>query len=94
MNEDTLGGEGRDIIGKIKETAGDAVGSSALQAEGLSDQVAGKVNKVVGAVKDGIAENAPTVEEAKRYVKARPFAFAALAGVVGLALLNTLRGRR
>jgi ElaB/YqjD/DUF883 family membrane-anchored ribosome-binding protein len=70
------------------------VGNTALQAEGLADQVAGKAQKAVGAVKDVIADNAPTIDQAKSYVKARPFAFAALAGVLGVALLNTLRGRR
>lgn len=35
----------------------------------------------------------PLVGQAKQFAKDRPFATAALAGVVGLALLNTLRGR-
>lgn len=33
------------------------------------------------------------LDKAKAFAKARPAATAALAGVVGLALLNTLRGR-
>ena len=37
--------------------------------------------------------NSATVDKAKQFAKARPFATAALAGVVGMALLNTLRGR-
>jgi len=94
MNTDTLSGEGRDLVGKVKETAGDVVGDSALQAEGLGDQIAGKAQKAVGAVKDAVANSGPVVEQAKGFVKARPFAFAALAGVVGMAVLNTLRGRR
>ena len=35
----------------------------------------------------------PLVGQAKQFAKDRPFAAAALAGVVGLAILNTLRGR-
>lgn len=34
------------------------------------------------------------VDKARAFAKARPGATAALAGVVGLAILNTLRGRR
>jgi len=36
---------------------------------------------------------APYVDKAKGFAKQRPFAAAALAGVVGIALLNTLRGK-
>ena len=35
-----------------------------------------------------------TVTKATEFAKQRPWATAALAGVVGMALLNTLRGRR
>ena len=35
----------------------------------------------------------PLLDKAKTFAKARPFASAALAGVVGIALLNTLRGK-
>lgn len=34
------------------------------------------------------------VEKARAFAKAKPAATAALAGVLGLAILNTLRGRR
>lgn len=36
---------------------------------------------------------APITEKATGFVKARPWASAALLGVAGLAILNTLRGR-
>ena len=80
MNDDTLAGAGQDLKGKFKETLGDATGDPALQRDGLSDQLAGKGRKALGAAKD--------------FARQRPLAFAALAGVVGVALLNTLRGRR
>lgn len=35
-----------------------------------------------------------TVAKAKAFAKERPWAVATAAGVIGLALLNTLRGRR
>jgi uncharacterized protein YjbJ (UPF0337 family) len=95
MNEDILAGEGRDIGGKFKETAGDVVGNPSLQAEGLADQIAGKVQKAAGSMRDAVSENAgPMVDRAKDFARKRPFAAFALAGVVGIALLNTLRGKK
>jgi hypothetical protein len=35
----------------------------------------------------------PLADKAKAFAKARPFATATLAGVLGVALLNTLRGK-
>jgi uncharacterized protein YjbJ (UPF0337 family) len=95
MSDDYLQGEGRDIGGKIKETAGDVVGDPGLQAEGLSDQLAGKVQKVSASVRDAVSGNAgPLLERGREFARKRPFAALAVAGVVGLALLNTMRGRR
>src|SRR5438128_1460103 len=95
MNGDHIQGEGRDITGKFKETAGDLTGNSSLQAEGLGDQLSGKAQKIVGTVRDAVANNGgPLADQAKQFVKARPFAAAALFGVVGVAILNTLRGKR
>ena len=95
MNEDKLAGEGRDIVGKVKETAGDVTGDRSLQGEGLADQLSGKVQKVVGAARDALAaDGEPILDKARRFARERPLATAALAGVVGLAILNTLRGKR
>ena len=41
----------------------------------------------------GEGGDAPLIDKARGFAKARPFASAALVGVVGIALLNTLRGR-
>ncbi len=95
MNEDKLAGEGCDIVGKVKETAGDLTGDRALQGEGLADQLSGKVQKVVGAARDAlVVDGEPLLDKARRFARERPYAVAALVGVVGLALLNTLRGKR
>lgn len=95
MNEDMLVGESRDIVGKVKETAGDVTGNHSLQGEGLIEQLSGKAQKVVGAAKDAIAaDGEPLLDKARRFTRERPFASVALAGVIGLALLNTLRGKR
>lgn len=46
--------------------------------------------KTGAGARDAINQN---LDKARAFAKARPAATAALAGVVGLALLNTLRGR-
>jgi len=95
MNEDQLRGEGRDITGKVKETVGDVTGDPALQSEGLVDQISGKLQKVVGAARNAVDGEQPAIiGKARTFMRDRPFAAAALAGVVGLAILNTLRGKR
>ena len=95
MNSDTLSGEGQDLGGKVKETAGDLTGDRSLQGEGLADQLGGKASKAIGSAKDALAGGAgPIVDQVKGFAKDRPFAFAAVAGVIGVALLNTLRGKR
>lgn len=95
MNEDSLAGEGRDVLGKVKETAGDLTGNTRLQGEGLADQVGGKVQKVVGAARDALSiDGEPLLDRGRRFARERPFAALALAGVVGIAILNTLRGKR
>ena len=45
-----------------------------------------------GAFKNALGNN-QTVNKATEFAKQRPWATAALAGVVGMALLNTLRGK-
>lgn len=91
MNTDTIEGQTRDITGRVKETTGVLTGDDALRTEGVADQVGGNTQKAVGSIRDALA---PIVGEAKTAATKRPWAAAALVGVVGLALLNTLRGRR
>ena len=94
MSITTLKGDGNELGGKFKEAAGDLTGDRSLQSSGVADQVTGKVQQGVGAARDAISENvAPLADKAKGFAKQRPFATAALVGVVGIALLNTLRGR-
>ncbi len=79
MNSDTLQGQGTNVGGQIKEVVGKAVGDEQLQGEGVADQLAGIAQQAFGKVRD--------------FTRDRPIASAALAGVVGLAVLNTLRGK-
>lgn len=45
-----------------------------------------------GSIKNALGNN-QAVTKATQFAKQRPWATAALAGVVGVALLNTLRGK-
>ncbi len=46
------------------------------------------------ALRTHFSGDAPLAEKATGFVKARPWASAALIGVAAVAILNTLRGRR
>jgi hypothetical protein len=66
--------------------------TTALDTTGTSTGAIGdKATQAYGAARDAVA---PMTDKARGFAKQRPFATAALAGVVGLALLNTLRGKR
>ena len=90
MSTDTVAGEGRDLAGKVEEGIGNATGDTELQATGIADQLGGKLQKTFGETKDKVA---PLVDQAKQFAKDRPWATAALLGTIGLALINTLRGK-
>lgn len=103
MNQDSITGHANDITGKVKETVGSATGDRSLQAGGIVDQVKGAIQKTIGGV---AGDNTPgvgdrnvsgtvngTVDKARQFAKDRPWAAAAAAGVIGLAILNTLRGK-
>jgi len=90
-NDQQIQGEAQDFTGKVKETVGNLTGDRSLQSGGLADQASGKLNKVGGAAADAVG---PLTDKARAFARERPWATAALAGVVGVALLNTLRGKR
>jgi uncharacterized protein YjbJ (UPF0337 family) len=52
MHKDEAKGAAKDVKGSIKEAAGKATGNERLEAEGVSDRVAGKVQKGVGNLKE------------------------------------------
>jgi uncharacterized protein YjbJ (UPF0337 family) len=91
MNSDTIEGQTRDLTGRVKESAGIIAGDQNLRSEGVADQVGGNAQKAVGAARDAVA---PIIGQAREFARAKPLATAALLGVVGMAFLNTLRGRR
>lgn len=53
-----------------------------------------KTDTKAGTANQTIAGAGEMAGKAKQFAKDRPYTAAALAGVVGLALLNTLRGKR
>lgn len=79
MNVDTLAGSGSQAKGQFKEGLGRATNDPALRQDGIADQISGTVRRGVGQVRD--------------IAMKQPLATAAAAGILGLALLNSLRGR-
>jgi uncharacterized protein YjbJ (UPF0337 family) len=79
MNSDNFAGTSKNVTGQIKEVAGKAIGDEQMQSSGIADQVSGNIQNAYGTARD--------------FARERPIATAALAGVLGLALLNTLRGK-
>ena len=86
MNATSLEGQGQDIGGNVKEAVGKVTGDRSLQGEGVADQITGNAKQAAGAAKDAASK-------AKAFAKVRPWTAAAVIGVVGLAVLNTLRGK-
>lgn len=94
MNNDTLSGSATDFGGKIKETVGGAIGDKSLQSDGAIDQISGTVQKTIGDARDVVEGGVrPLIDYVRQFSRERPLAAAALAGVVGIAVLNTLRGK-
>ena len=79
MNIDTVIGEGTRTKGDFKKGLGDVTGDTRLQQEGAADQLSGQLRKGLGQVRDFVNNN-----KAASYTAA---------GVIGLALLNSLRGK-
>jgi uncharacterized protein YjbJ (UPF0337 family) len=94
MNTDTLTGTTTDLGGKLKEGLGAALGDTSLQGEGKADQLDGKVQKGFGEARDAVEGTIrPVIDYARQFIHERPFAAAALGGVLGIAVINTLRGK-
>ena len=52
MDEGRIKGSAKEIKGKIKEVTGKVLGDAKLESEGKADQAAGRIQNVVGGVKD------------------------------------------
>lgn len=93
MNSTTLEGQGQSLTGNVKEAFGKATGDDTLAAKGTVDQLAGDAKQVLGSAKDAIGNPGPLIDKARAFAKERPWATAALVGTLGIALVNTLRGK-
>ena len=56
MDKDRIKGAAKNIAGKAKTAVGKVTGDEKLKNEGRTDQVKGKVQNVVGGVKDSMRE--------------------------------------
>jgi len=63
VDRDRVEGAAKNVGGKIKEAAGKITGDEKLKREGQADQVAGKVQNVVGGVKDKLREHEDEKDE-------------------------------
>ncbi|WP_294237788.1 CsbD family protein [uncultured Sphingomonas sp.] len=94
MNTDMMNGAATDFGGKVKQGMGAMLGDTSMEAEGKGEQLSGKAQKAFGDAKNSVDQTVrPLIDQARQFVKDRPFAAAALGGVLGIALLNTLRGK-
>ena len=56
-DQDRVEGAAKNLGGKIKEAAGKVTGDEKLKREGQADQVKGKVQNIVGGIKDKVRQN-------------------------------------
>jgi uncharacterized protein YjbJ (UPF0337 family) len=52
MDKDRIAGSAKQIKGSVKEAVGKALGDAKLQSDGQADQIEGKVQNVIGGLKD------------------------------------------
>jgi uncharacterized protein YjbJ (UPF0337 family) len=52
MDKDRVEGSAKQVKGNVKEGLGEITGDAKLKSEGTADKVAGKVQNVVGGIKD------------------------------------------
>jgi uncharacterized protein YjbJ (UPF0337 family) len=57
MDKDRVDGAAKNLGGKVKEAAGKITGDEKLKREGQADQVTGKVQNIVGGVKDKLRDD-------------------------------------
>lgn len=57
MDNDRIKGAVKQKVGEAKEAAGKVLGDEKLKRKGQAEEVAGKVQNVVGGVKDSVRDN-------------------------------------
>lgn len=56
MNKDRIQGSAEQAKGKMKEVAGIVTGDAKLEGEGKAQKAAGKIQNMVGGIKDAVKE--------------------------------------
>jgi uncharacterized protein YjbJ (UPF0337 family) len=57
MDNDRIKGAVKQKVGEVKEAAGKVLGDEKLKRKGQAEEVAGKVQNIVGGVKDSVRES-------------------------------------
>jgi len=57
MDHDRVKGAVKEKVGEVKEAAGKVLGDEKLKRKGQAEEVAGKVQNIVGGMKDSLREN-------------------------------------
>ena len=52
MDKDRIAGSAKEIKGAVKQVVGKAVGDAKLELEGKADKIEGKVQNLIGGLKD------------------------------------------
>lgn len=73
--------------------AGSAIAPSA-DGNGSANRHSGGKTGLSDAFREHFSGDAPLAEKAKSFAKAHPWVTAAVAGIAGIAILNSLRGKR
>ncbi len=84
MDKDRIKGAAKNIAGKAKTAVGKVTGDEKLKNEGRTDQVKGKVQNVVGGVKDSMREADEEITR-ETVAHATPAADGSLQGVAAVS---------
>jgi uncharacterized protein YjbJ (UPF0337 family) len=57
MDNDRIKGAVKQKVGEVKEATGKVLGDEKLKRKGQAEEVAGKVQNIVGGVKDSVRES-------------------------------------
>jgi len=90
MNEQRIDGAAQELKGGAKQAVAELTGDESLRAEGAVDRISGTASQAIGAARDAAA---PVIDKARSLTRRKPWAVAALLGVVGMAVIGSLRGR-
>ena len=52
MDKDRVAGSAKEIKGAVKQALGNALGDAKLESDGRADKIEGKVQNVVGRIRD------------------------------------------